>query len=44
MEFTKEEKELLSNVLSSITVKPMAVDAIQTITLIQSILGKLNER
>lgn len=41
-EFTDKEKSFLTNLLKITTINPAAIDAAETVAIVQSILGKLN--
>ena len=41
MEFTQEEKAFLVNLLNSLSLKPADKEALKTVEMVQSLLGKL---
>lgn len=44
MEFTKEEWEFMTEMLSQINIKASSPVALQSVTMVQSILKKINEK
>jgi hypothetical protein len=43
MEWTKEEKEFLKNLVTQITIRPSQPDAAEVVAIVKTILQKLNE-